>query len=204
MPTGYTDKILKGASTKEFALECSRAFTPLMFMRDEPLGVEIPDTIEDTESGYHQAQLETAEKYLKRIKKMSYKRAGQYAENDYRSAVRYHQSALQEKAEGCFKLAKAMAAVAAYTPPTEEHVPYKDFMINQIKGTIEQDGNPDYHIRKLAEIKCLSPQEWKQKQISQAQRDVTYHAEQLIQSQQINLEKNQWMKQLRRSLDQFS
>jgi hypothetical protein len=204
MATGYTQKILDGATPREFALECARAFGALIEMRDDPMGLPIPAELEDQDSERYKSIIEKAQKRIKHVKKMSLARAAKHAQNDYDNAKNYHTAGIQEKAENCFKLAKVMAEVASYTPPTPDHENYKEFMLTQVAETVDWDGNPEHHTKELAKLRVLSPQEWKAKQIERAQWDVDYYTKQLNEHQERHAGRNQWLQDLHRSSRHFT
>lgn len=197
MPTGYTSKILEqGATFEEFAMDCARAFLPETRDSDAP----IAEFVEDSNGQYYARTLEAAQKRLKNVQKMSLKRAFNAAAKEFKHLQEYHQKALQETAEGCFKLATVMAQVAAYQPPSEDHVGFKNFMIEQLGATIRYDGDPEYHTKALKELRQLTPQEYKAREIKKAKREIERSTEDLAQARERNAQRNRWVSQLVNSL----
>jgi len=109
MPTDWTQKILDGATFKEFALTVLEATS-------KHDGVSWDD-ITAQSIKIHQVEIEKAQKRIKQVSKMSNKAAFNAAARDYREKLKVTQESLQKTAEHGFKLSKMLLHVAAYQPP---------------------------------------------------------------------------------------
>lgn len=201
MPTGYTAKLLEGTQTvEEFALGCARAFGAYVEMRDEPLSAGAPEKLEDRDTQRYLEEIRNLERQIRNVRKMSYARAAKYAENDYNSSRSYHTNALIELAEGSFRLSKAMAEVASYSAPTQDYENYRKFMIDQLKGTIDFDCDPDYHKSALFDLKLKTPQEWKAAKLENLNSLLSFYHQQLSDHTTRHNERNEWIAQLHQSV----
>lgn len=202
MPTGYTSAVLEGATARQFAESCARAF--IFEMRDAPSDAPLPTKVKgDYSLKHHREGLQEAKKRLANLKKMPIDRAASKARRDFDEARKHCEEGVQRDAENCFKLAKVLVEVARYVPPTKDLGKYKAFMIEQLETTIEHDGNPDYYMDQLAKLKLQSPQKWKAQQIKYAEREVEYHTKELAKAKSRCAKDNRWLKGLHASLKQF-
>lgn len=183
MPTGYTQKVLDGGSFEEFALETSTAFSYLARslsesgkLADGPL----PDPEKLARDSYHGKELAKAQKKLKSVLRMSFDEAAQKAKQEYDEEKKSLQEGLARISDYAFKLDKMVKAVLAYKPPdSKEHKAHKDYMLDQLKKTIEQDTDTSYYTERLAELKPLTGKQWKKKAIAGAKHDIEYHGKEL-------------------------
>ena len=141
MPTGYTAPIYEGEEMtfEQFALRCARSFGALVSMRDEPIDAPIPD--EFKVDAYYQKDYEEA--------KAAYENFIQNPPTDEeleKSYARYvqketdrAQKANEERALGRKRYEAMLTKVLKWEPPTPEHVNLKDFMIGQLKDSIDFD-----------------------------------------------------------------
>ncbi len=201
MPTEYTHALLKGEQTvEEFALGCARAFGAYVEMKDEPLSVGAPEKLEDKETELYLKNIADLQRQIRNVKKMSYARAAKYAENDYNSSRLYHTNALIELAEGSFRLSKAMAQVASYTPPTKDHEEYKSFMVRQLSETMDWSCDPSYHKEALKNLKLQTPQEWKADKLEYLSERIEFKTKSLEKYTVRHTTCNDWIKQLHSSV----
>jgi len=138
MPTGYTAGILDGKinTFEEFAKTCIRAFGASIHMRDDSLNTEYTPIKYDESYDQTIAELKEelmifnsltddeiiqnhVEKILIRIKDATY------------NMIKNKNIKL--------KLESLLNEVNEYIPPTVDHVNFKNFMIEQLKTTIEHD-----------------------------------------------------------------
>lgn len=200
MPTGYTADVQDGkvTSLKEFALKCARSRGALVHMKDEPFDRSI---YLDKVSDYHLKELEKAKKEFAKYKKMSL----EDVENIWRAKSRKaHKEdikrstiVLEEKARYLAMLEK----VKAWTPPTPAHKDLKNFMIEQLKESIEFDCSRDYYTEdEFIEAKETLPkedlEEYKQEMIASAQDDIGRHQKEYdAEVKRVN-DRNTWITQL--------
>ena len=190
MPTGYTSRVLEGASFEDFALETAGAFSYLArsFSESGKLHGPLPDPAK-LGSKYHAQRIAEAKKALKGVLKMSFARAAQKAQSEYEAEKKDIIGQLEKISADAFTLDRMVKQVLAYEPPdTEAHKAHKSYMLDQLKKTIEQDTDPKYYLEQLTELKPLTAREWKDKAIEKARHDIEYHskeaAEELARAQQ--------------------
>jgi hypothetical protein len=178
MPTGYTDKVLKGSTFEEFALDTASAFSHLAQSINEKgdLHAPLPDP-EKAARSYHDERVAEAQKTLKNSLKMSFASAARKAQKEYDEEKQSLTEALSQTIQNGFKLEKMIQQVLEYeAPDTEAHKAHKKYMLDQLKTTMEHDADPKYYNERLGELKLLTAQEWKEKTIKQAKSDIEYHS----------------------------
>lgn len=193
MPTGYTDKITRGATFEEFVLGCAKAF---IAMREDDSDATIPDKFEP--STHNTDALAKAEQRLFVLRNMSLEAANIAANADYSlEEVRVRESI--EKTRRTIAAYKDMLyKVVQWEPPTPEHVEMKDFMIEQIKSSIKFDDAETYHLERP--VKRLSGEEWLAKAIAETKYSIDYHTEQNQKEIERVAARNKWVQDLRDSL----
>lgn len=178
MPTGYTSRVLEGASFEDFALDTAGAFSHLArsFCESGKLHGPLPDPAK-MGSKYRQDAIAKAEKELKSALKMSFTRAAKKAQKEYEAEKKDITEQLDKISAYSFTLDKMVKQVLAYQPPdTEAHKAHKTYMLDQLKQTIEHDADPKYYLEQLAQLKPLTGREWKEKAVEEARHDIEYHS----------------------------
>jgi hypothetical protein len=180
MPTGYTQKVLDGASFEEFALETSTAFSYMargMSESSKLANGPLPDLEKLARNSYHGKEVAKAEKQLRSVLKMSFTQAARKAREEYEEEKKQLQEGLARISADAFALDKMVKQVLAYkAPDTERHKAHKDYMLDQLKKTIEQDTDTSYYNDRLAELRPLTGRQWKKKAIVDAKHDIEYHS----------------------------
>jgi hypothetical protein len=193
MPTGYTAKISEGISFEDFVLQCARAFGATITMRDDSLDAPIPDEFKP--SDYHPKALKMALEELARLKSLSREEIIEQSEKDYANkCIRWEQREV-ERLELKNKYKAMLAKVIQWKPPTTDHQGLKDFMLQQIRDSIEWDCLQDDKPKKL------SPEEWQEKAIETAQWNVEYHQKEGRKEIQRAKERTEWVRELKKSLN---
>ncbi len=169
MPNGYTAPIVESQNEitfEDYARRCVRAF--LVYMRDEPMDAEPkPPVLSD----YHPKSIERAKERLKALEGLSKEEieAKTEAFND-RLKEDYESSKLRH-AKNKARYETMLAKVEAWEPPTPDHQKFKDFMVRQIKESMEWD------LREPTEPTYISASRWFQEEKDNAQSDLKYHQE---------------------------
>ncbi len=201
MPTGYTAAIKDGITFKRFLMDCAKAFGACITMRDDPMDKPIPEEFEVDD--YHIKALERAKEELSKYSLMSLDEAEQKALSEYCNSKKEYEEKLKENKELLHKYQTMLNQANEWIPPTSEHVGIKEFMIDQIKGSIEFDCMGDYYKKALKEIKKLSGFEWRGQRIDMTIRDIIYHAEKYEEEKARVKSRNEWIKTLRKSVDEL-
>lgn len=194
MPTGYTADIAKGISFQQYALGCARAFGALILMRDEPSDAPIPERFEP--SDYHVKALAAAKAELARYEAMTLAEAALAADSAYESEVASCKARRAEYTELRNKYNAMLAQVVQWEPPTPDHVKYKEFMIEQLRSSIDGDCNESY----ITEPTKASAIVWQASQEAIARCNVAYHEKEMAKEVERTENRNAWIKALRDSL----
>lgn len=194
MPTGYTAAIKDGITFREYAWGCARAFGALIEMRDDPADAEIPERFEP--STYHPERLAEAEVELSRLLGLSEYEVTREADASYAEALTYFEKRNAAKADLRAKYEAMLAQAEAYEPPTSEHIEYKEFMVSQIRGSIDFDCGGAWPEKPERETAAA----WLDKALSKARWNVRYHEEEGRKELERTESRNRWLTALRESL----
>lgn len=141
MPTGYTSPLYEGKeiSFEQFALRCARNFGALVMMRDEPLDAPIPERFEPDE--FYRKEYERCKKEYDDF--INNPPSEKELEAEYEDRVAKSNSDFQRQQEERRLLGdryeNMVSKVLAWNPPTEEHVSLKEFMLSQLRESMEWD-----------------------------------------------------------------
>lgn len=192
MPTGYTAAIADGIPFEQFVWNCARAFGALILMRDDRSDAPIPERFEPSDS--YRKWTDEARTKLAALEAMSLEDVQAAAAAAHKEAMDAWRKAQAENIELRNKYSAMLAKAIEWTPPTPEHEPLREFMIKQIRDSI----NFDCH-----EYPAPAPQEataWHNKQVEQQRRMVArYVAEQADEVARTE-SRNQWLRALRNSV----
>ena len=149
MPTGYTAPVQDGTITElpDFVLNCARAFGAFVMLRDSDQSLET--TRRYIESGgyletseYHESSLEKGLVDLAKLEAMSDEEALALVRADARAAARRNREADEKRRMQQLRYEKMIEKVDSWMPPTAEHVEFKEFMLTQLRESIDFDCSP--------------------------------------------------------------
>ena len=179
MPTGYTAGILDGKvnTFEEFATVCTRAFGATIHMRDNPMDSPYEPR---TPSDYHTNSIQSKRERLEEIESMSDEKIVEDFNTQLGEDLKYHQTKMEEDKRNLEKLNSMLESAKSWVPPTEDHQPFRNFMIEQIESTIKVDGDPSYHVNKMVGIKKqmeegINPKEYREETIQEIKGQISYH-----------------------------
>jgi len=199
MPTGYTAELCdKDVPFEKFVLTCARAFGALVEMREDPLDKPIPEKIEP--SDYHAKALNDARKTLTRLEKMEPEEAMQEADAEFREREAYFEEHKRKTTATRNRLVAMRSKVADWQPPTNNHEGLKNFMIEQLDRTIKYDGEVHESLKPTHKTGA----EWLAENIESAKHDIAYHTEQYGKDVERTRGRNDWVRELRASLEQIT
>ena len=185
----------KGQTFEEFVMQCARAFGPCISMRDDPLDKPIPDKLPESyyERAYREAKEELAkldamdnEERLKEGKRMK----NWHVNHSKKSAAR------SEAADA--RLRAMQDEVKAWKPPTGEHVKLKEFMLQQI--SISFNNNTKYYTEDIERMKAKSPMEFFEESYEMVKARVTRGESEAKEAADSRRKAEQWLRDLRRSV----
>lgn len=203
MPTGYTAGILDGKITTfpQFAKKCMRAFGATMHMRDDDTEAEYKPRMP---SDWHEKELAKAQDKLKEVEKLSDEQIIEKRTSELTEDKKRYLEYIDKANDGLAKMNVILQDVRKWQPPTSEHQGIKDFMVEQIKTTIEHDCKTDYWEKELEkceqELKYPNAKEIREKMISGAEWSVNYHREHLKKEIDGCASSNQWVSDFINSL----
>lgn len=179
MPTGYTAGIIDGEITtfEQFATQCTRAFGATIHMRDNPMDSPYEPR---TPSDYHTNSIQSKRERLEEIESMSDEKIVEDFNTQLEEDLKYHQTKMEEDKRNLEKLNSMLESAKSWVPPTEDHQPFRNFMIEQIESTIKVDGDPSYHVNKMVGIKKqmeegINPKEYREETIQEIKSQISYH-----------------------------
>ena len=194
MPTAYTADISKGITFKEYALLCAREFGATIMMRDEPLDAEIP---EFQPSDYHVKRIYEIQQEINTLNNLSkseiaYQANLEYLDKVYR-ANKYNKDndILETKYKGM------LVVVSLWTPPTEDHIRLKEFMLEQLETSIKHDCGHTYDIGDIVEKDANT---WLSDKLNQLNKSLANSYTEYAKEVDRTNNRNKWVKALRDSL----
>jgi hypothetical protein len=121
----------------DFAMECARAFGALATMRDDPTEAEVPDVFEP--SPYYEENVTKAEARLRELEGWTLDQWREFETSRVAEETELHRKHSVEEGERRVRYEAMLAQAQAWVPPTDEHDGLREFMVDQIKSSIEFD-----------------------------------------------------------------
>jgi hypothetical protein len=191
--SGYTYGVQKGEITefKDFALRCARVFGYLGLMKDMANDAEIPDEI--VPNPYNSERLAEYEKTLQELLNLTPREIKELATKDYYLAYKvWGEINASYETENC-RIWDMSNKVEAWTPPTVEHIPLKNFMLEQL--------NQEYNETKYnVEPKMEPPADWYERKLKRVQEDIEYFKKKVVKEEAWAYNATKWVKALKESL----
>lgn len=191
MPTGYTADVVDGKITtlRDFALRCARGMGATIMMRDEPWDAPIPETFEP-HTGYNQERLDAANALLAELEALTPEECEARARADFSERVAAHEKYEAERQAENDRVSAMLDKVRHWTTEAEG---IREFMIEQLQISLTSYFSP-------APV-ALSGEEWLKATRLQALRDISYHEKGIADEIHRTAMRNQWLADLRRSLE---
>lgn len=197
MEPDYTDPIRKGEveDFNTFAIQCAQHFSVHIEMRDDPVGAPIPDEFEP--SDFSKKLAEKAKARLEEVESCS---DAEILRMAYAERRRERQQVVE--ANRCKNVEKKrcldmLGKVIMWDPPSEGHEDLKNFMINQLTQSIRTDCRP---LQDDTSRGAINGRIYRAEKTVEARSAMNYHLRQYDQEVARVKEKNQWVRQLRKSL----
>lgn len=194
MPTEYTSILTEKneITFEEFALRCARAFGACISMRDESLSATLPNEFEP--SLYHEKKIKEAEEKYKKFKEYSEDDFIKITEENSQKELKSYEERIEKNKFTYDRYFSKLKEVENWEPPTKDHENLKEFMIEQIKQSIDFDVyEPEKPVIKTAI-------ETRNNMLKEIIRDIEYHTEEDRKDKKRTFERNKWIKELRNSL----
>ena len=204
MPTGYTHGIIDGniKTFPEFAKLCMKAFGACVRMKDDNLDKPYKPQIVST---FYSENIEKSKLKLKKVKALSDDKIIYDHKKYFKKEMTRIEKYIKEAAEARDKLSSMLLDVLKWDPPTPNHAEFKKFMIEQLKTTIEHDGDDTYHKHKLIELRnetkvTINADDIRKKMIADTKNDIDYYAKKMKEEIKRTSKDNKWVEDLLKSL----
>lgn len=196
MPTGYTADLMNNGQTfEEFAMGCARAFGACITMRDEPRSTPVPDKFDP--SDWHGKLLERTKEKVRKLEALSKSERIEYGQEAKEKDIGEARESLKKRNAENQRLNDMMADVSRWLPPTPEHKEFKEFMLEQLKTSLN---STTYSTENLAKAEAKSPLEYYNEALSVAKRSIEYHAQHNLKEIELAWGRTEWVRHLRESL----
>lgn len=195
MPSGYTAKIYNGEEVtgKEFVIQCARAFGATIMMKDEPMDKPIPEFEPDN---YYLKSLKNEKEKLLKFQRMTTEEAQVELDSRYEKSQKEYYESIKKYSELESRYTRTLREVEAWQPPSAEHIHLKEYAIDQLKSSIENDCNTKY--LRLPEREDAKT--WLSDMIEHYQKNIIRYQKDWENEVQRTEERNQWIRQLKESL----
>jgi hypothetical protein len=198
MPTGYTSPVKDkdDYTFEDFVWSCARGFGALIHMREEGLDADI--TLPE-ESSYREDAIARATQKLTELKAMTLSQVKKRQDEEHNEKIESAKKCVQEEQKSLQRYNSMLAKVEAWTPPTDDHVKLRKFMIEQLTESIKFDCSGDYW-KNMLEQEKVSPSTWLKRCISDTEEDIAYHTTKAREEHEIFLKGIEWIAQLQQSI----
>lgn len=162
MPSGYTSLIQNGQAKtfKDFAYACTRAFGACYSLRDRSLSIDFPVLPEDDEIFDYSKKLDEAINDFLIFDQLNEDEKHDQYILYIKSSLKFYENQLEEKKKLLSKYQFFLDKAKQFNPPTDDHIAYKDFLIQQLKETISFDCDINYYQNEIDRLKNLDFNDW--------------------------------------------
>ncbi|MEO6145904.1 MAG: hypothetical protein ABIT70_02405 [Sulfuriferula sp.] len=196
MPTSYTAAIANDISFNDFVMGCARAMGALILMRDKPLDATIPEWF--LPSPYYADEKNKASDKMEALLCMPLCDVEKAAIDSYSAELAARADAIQGIAMLRHKYSTMLEQVKAWEPPTEDHLEFKEFMIEQINTSLIYDCNDTYYKEQVP--LRLTGEEWRKKNMMELEMQFERYDEEHDKEIARTHARNRWLRELRNSL----
>lgn len=198
MPTSYTQKLYYGENQtfEDFAMRCARAFGACITMRDDKLDENIPEKFYP--SDFHRNEIKEKHRTLDLLLNMTQKQKQNYGQEKINEKINTNQMIIDENNIRNKRFEDMIMKVKQWTPPTKNHERLKEFMLEQLQMSID---NNDYYEQNIEEWKQKKPMEVYEHMVQDITTDIKYHNEQYQEEIERVNSRNEWLQQLRDSFN---
>jgi hypothetical protein len=174
-------------------MQCARAFGALITMRDDPMDAPIPDEFKP--SSYDKERLKEVSADLVELDTMTDEEVTIASRKDFDDEMRHFNERSEEIIQQRTRYEAMILKVFEWTPPTEEHVELKNFMISQLRESIKFDCS---HMPEMPSPK--TPTEWLNERRGKLKREVEYYEKSSREETERAEKQTAWVRDLRKSL----
>lgn len=149
MPTGYTAPVQDGDITDlaDYALTCARGFGAMVLLRDSDQSLEATRRYVEEQSyaeasGYYVDALRKSRERLTELRSMTDEQALAASRAAHDAVVEGNQRSERKRVAELARYEAMIEKVEAWEPPTEDHVAFKQFMLDQLRESVKFDCRP--------------------------------------------------------------
>lgn len=201
MPTGYTWDVANGNMTeaKDYILRCARAFGATIMMRDDPLDKPIP---EFQPNSYHREAMEAAKRKIDELYGLTIEHIQERIDVEYWHELDCNKKYRQEKIDERNRYSGMLSKVEKWQPPSPEHCKLKEFCIDQLNECLKHEFS-DKDLDEYYPIDLEKPtiEKWLEDKIKEYSGQVEYHQKKHNEEVERTNERNNWINQLKDSLE---
>ncbi len=196
MPTGYTHKVASGEITKfdEFVWDCARAFGAMITLRDTPMDGKQPE--EFVADPYYGQKLADAKRRYDELRDMTAAEIEAARDKAQQEVIDAAERMAEKDRETRERYETMLSKVEAWEPPTSEHVALRDFMLSQLKQSIDFD----CHERPTVVKKLPPAMEWWEQELDKINGEIQRYRREVERENALVEGRNRWVKQLAGSL----
>lgn len=193
MPTGYTHPVGNGEITdfRTFAMRCARVMGACITMRDDPSDAEIPEKFEPSYDDLK--ALREAKAQLKELAAMTPAQITERCHQEFEERAKRNQEYYQSKITEDNRYKTMLEKVRAWKPPSEDHNGLKEFMEEQLSGSIIEPREPPVEVEP-------EPEKWLRCKLNKVTDDSIYHENEHRKEIESTEKRNEWLRLLRESL----
>lgn len=199
MPSGYTEKLYNGEqSFTDFVLRAARGMGAAIHQRDDGEGYITHRTASD----YHTEALEKANTEMIELDNRSHEEWVEAWRTKKQEIADYEREYIEKRKAMQDRYLSMLGEVALWQPPTEEHEGLKQFMIDQLKQSLDFDtyygreSRPAYH----DDTADGDVDDYMDRVYAQLERNIQYHLSEQVKEEERVRSQNEWVDQLALSL----
>lgn len=198
MPTGYTADVQSGKVTEfsDFALQCARAMGACVSQRDDGDG---PPKLEGR-AGRYEDRVKEATREKDKLNAMSMSEVIEEFTKESEAEIKRCNEGIEKKRRQEERYESMIAKVEAWIPPSSEHVGLKEFMLSQLRDSLEFDCSGSYYADALRDLESRTPEDWLEQQKEAVNRNLEHYTNLLKEESERVEGRNLWKTQLFESL----
>ncbi|WP_203249765.1 hypothetical protein [Cysteiniphilum marinum] len=198
MPTGYTEVLERqDLGLKDFVLRCARACGVSISLRGKPLDDGMPEKIEM--DSFYPDSLATNRLALENLERMTLEEAKLLAQKEYEQQEQDYLEDLERRTILKSRCNKLLEQTEQWEPPTKKHVDLKKYVIEQLQTTLKYD----CELRERKHKK-LTARQYLLKEKKEVKEYIKHLEKRYARSKKRNEKDNQWLSDLRASLEKFN
>lgn len=205
MPTGFTAVVQDGRVTEleDFIIGCARGFGALITLRDEDQSLDatkrfIDDKAYLDKSTYYANSLKESYDRLQKLILITDQEIEDEVTAERERVTEYNRKQEEKRLVELARYNEMVKKVEAWQPPTADHVEFKEFMLDQLKQSIEFDCKP--YSLPLPEV---SPT-WRDEEIQATKKRIDHYKNEIKKQDERNEGRRLWVESLVDSLNGMS